>query len=370
MLNVQNYLLQPNKSLETLKDEYLVNYNRHKKYPNLVQLTYHHTKSPKNATTNECRALILDESKDWEVVSRSFDRFSDYNPKFNYTTSFIFDGAKYFKKIDGSIINMYYYDGSWHISTKSLPDASGFVMSSESGKTYNDYFWEVWNKKKYDFPKGLMSTYIFEFKFPGQFLAGEETSINLIGIRNRISGEETDIDTIEYNWSVCSYDSHKLEDAIAIVNEIDPVEDEGFVIMDKNFNRLKLKSPQYEAIVLLKGRFDTEDKREVAKFSDENFRRLCDIVRWNDHKTFLEKYPFCEQQYNDAMKRYKKLLNDVWREWRKVENLEGGEFTKAVIQSPYKDYIFQYKKYGYDGFEALFQDMNLNKMVDVLKKVK
>ena len=48
---------------------------------------------------------------------------------------------------------------------------------------------------------------------------------------------------------------------------------EGFVICDSNFNRLKVKSPLYDRICLLR-KYNGDFKHD-QKVQDENYKRLC-----------------------------------------------------------------------------------------------
>ncbi len=54
------------------------------------------------------------------------------------------------EKVDGSLANMYYYDNKWHVSSSSLPDASGTISGS---LTISGLFWEIWKSKGYMMPK-------------------------------------------------------------------------------------------------------------------------------------------------------------------------------------------------------------------------
>ena len=84
-------------SLEKLKNEFGIVV---KEYPDLYVLNYDQIESPKlNDIVRECRGLILD--KDYNIVSRSFDRFFNYGE--NETGKDIdITKCSVYDKIDGS----------------------------------------------------------------------------------------------------------------------------------------------------------------------------------------------------------------------------------------------------------------------------
>ena len=60
-------------------EEYRVTYKRHRKYTNLIQFHYLNSASFNNEIEKECRGLILDESRNYEVVAFPYCKFFDYN---------------------------------------------------------------------------------------------------------------------------------------------------------------------------------------------------------------------------------------------------------------------------------------------------
>lgn len=346
-------------ALEKLKSEHSINYAFHSIYKNLVQLTYDHLDASKsNPLVKECRALILDVSTIPHVVSRSFDRFGDYNQRVK--TDFNFNNCKYYKKIDGSIINMYFYN-KWNVSTKSLPDANGMIFANN--KTYSEYFFETFENLKYKYPKDTKNTYIFEFKFPeGSFLTEDDDnpSIVLIGIRNNETGQEYDIDTYKtFNWQVVEHKISNLSDIENEIRYLDPTLDEGYVVCDNNFNRLKIKSPQYEAISLL-----------GQKDINNNYLRLCDIVKTNRISNFIKKYPYLIEDFNDINIRYDIAVEEANKLAVLLSTMNSKEKGLYFKENPciYSDYFF--KHYHNDmSIEDYFYNIDASKMMNIIKKV-
>lgn len=382
MLKTQEFIKQY--GLKKLIEKYQLRANYHKYYKNLVQLCYHQLNTPKNEITNECRGLILDINDDFKVIAHPFNRFSDYDYKVEKNNKIDLNSVTdIFEKLDGSIITMYYYDNKWNVSTKGLPDASGEVLDI-GNKTYNDYFWEIFNNLGYKLPdvEDSVCNFIFEFRIPtDRFLVKcNEADIILIAIRNIENDEELHIrfatDTIgkKYNWRINPSLDITIEEAFDNVKKCNPLEMEGYVFVDKYFNRVKVKSPQYDAINLL--RLNTyQDQEEWLKRQEQiaknNFRQLCDIVRVNLHDNFIkqEKYKALEEDYYKIRKAYLQLKDELETLVEQTKHLEGKEL--GLVMKKHQEYnglVFGIKQNRIkDVYEYLY-NMNIKDFERIIKK--
>jgi hypothetical protein len=203
-----------------------------------------------------------------------------------------------------------------------MPDADGKIYNIN--KTFRDYFFEVFNNLNYKLPntepdsnpENINRTYVFEFMFNNQGITQKsKESISLIMVRDNITLQELNHINIanENNWDkVNPIDVKSINDAIKIVKELDPVISEGFVVCDKNYNRFKIKSPQFDNIQELKVNWDNTHDRQI-RIEKDNFRKICNIIRTNKHKSFLklEKYNSLTNQYNIINNTYDKLILDT-----------------------------------------------------------
>lgn len=365
MLNVQKYL-QTN-SLESLVAKYNLIC---KTLGDLVILQYHQLDTPKNEITNECRALILDKANDYKVVCKSFTRFNDYNPKSK--SEFDFSNFTRSEKVDGSLINMWWYDNKWNISTKS--EISNNNVLKDIGLSINDYFWKVWNDLVYEMPLNTGITYIFEFKYPSkhQFITEcSEPIIKLIGASDLSTLKDIDINDIPQSWIKVIQEKVEFSELLKEVEELNPTICEGYVIRDVDGNRLKVKSPQYEAIALLQTPHERTPADKAQQMVENNKRRIWDIVRWNNHKDFLSNYPQCEETYNVCKAQYDKKLNEiktVWNNVKDLENKEIGQYLKANDCTNLNGLIFSLYTKKFDSVESYLKNQSLNGFIDVIRK--
>jgi len=82
---------------------------------------------------------------------------------------------------------------------------------------------------------------------------------------------------------------------------LDASKHEGFVIVDKQFNRIKVKSPHY----VLLGLLNWKDKDKL------NARRMLDIVRINESSEFLSYFPQWEHLYTKIASYYAEFVGKL-----------------------------------------------------------
>ena len=142
MLHVQKFL-RDGGSLETLTGkEFNLFVRRSTTSPNLVLLKYNQVESPlSNPLVQECRGLILDEADNWRVVCFPFKKF--FNLGESNAAQIDWASARVQEKLDGTLCNMHFYQGTWRVSTSGSPDACGEVQGSP--QTFAKLFWDTFN---------------------------------------------------------------------------------------------------------------------------------------------------------------------------------------------------------------------------------
>lgn len=196
----------------------------------------------------EARGIIIDTDKN-EVVCWPFRKFSNFHEVSADTIDWA--SARVQEKVDGSIIKLWYNFvlEKWNFSSNSCIYASsastqaGISMQAliKSAANYN-----ILHDKLNTLNKEY--TYIFELVGPlNQIVVRYPvTMLYHLGTRNNITGEEIDIDLGIKKPK--EYPLHSLEDCIKAakqLNKNDYPDNEGFVVVDKNWHRVKVKSPEY-----------------------------------------------------------------------------------------------------------------------------
>lgn len=330
MLKIQKYLLQ--NSLEKLTEEFAIKVKRHSKYPNLVGLVYCQIDSPKlHPIVRECRGLILDEANNWKVVAYPFFRFFNYGEEgadeIDWTT------ATTYIKLDGSLLYFFYYNNEWLVATKGSPDASGGV--SDFGFTFSELAWDVFNKEGYSTDNFFKThTYCFELTTPYNkvVVPHNECKLTLLAVRDNITLKEFSLSIFNHNFKlVQSFSLNSWQSILATLKTLEGQHNEGFVVCDGNFNRVKVKHPTYVALSHL--------REGLSK------RRLLEIIKNNEGDEFITYFPELRDFYNELKEKYTNLINSIetsWNQYKHIENQK--DFALSVKDLQYKGILFNLKK--------------------------
>lgn len=241
MLEIVKFIKQ-NKNWEELlaADPYFL---KIKRKDNLIHFKYAPNSSPELEIVKEARGLIL-EDWTWNVVAYPFRRFYNYGEP--YHDNIDWKSAVVSKKEDGSLIKVYNYDGIWRVGTSGCIDAEDAPVASEKYKNYRELFDVAAQNSGFDFDKlDPNYTYMFELISPYDPHVVEATETKLYHLGSR---DIRDLKEIEINIGIekpilYSYDS--LDDCIESLEKDDTPLMEGYVVRDKNYNRLKIKGLNY-----------------------------------------------------------------------------------------------------------------------------
>jgi hypothetical protein len=346
-------------TLEKLAEDYAVSAKRHKVFPNLVLLKYNQLKSPlSEPLVQECRGLILDEADGWKVVARPYDKFFNYGE--GQAAPIDWSSAKVYEKLDGSLITLYFYKGSWRAATSGTPDASGELPWDGTGvSTFESLFWDIWKELGYAFPKNESLCYMFELLSHYNRVVVRYTSNRIVlhGVRSLQTMKELDPQTLAFanNWEcVKSFPMHSFEEILKSCESINPMSEEGYVVCDSNFNRNKIKAPQYVAVAHLKDGFSQ--------------RRLLDIVRANEEDEVISYFPEFKKDFEEITEKFRNLvssINEVWEQIKTIENRK--DFAAMACKAICPGALFSLKDGKVKSAEQFLKDMDVSRLLELLK---
>ena len=201
-----------------------------------------------------CRGIILERAYDekWVIVCYPFKKFFNYGEpeaaEINWSSAIVRE------KIDGSLIKFWYdLKGNWHMSTNGTIDAFKAEISGDPrGLTYGDIVERALGCNWLSFCRELSTdwTYMFELVSPDTQVTihYEHDGLYYLGQRNNFFHEEW------YNYSQVwkefgvgepkVYKLSSLRDCVDLVAEFSK-DEEGVVVSDNKYNRIKIKSPEY-----------------------------------------------------------------------------------------------------------------------------
>lgn len=305
-----------------------------KKDKNYVLLKYDIFANFSDAIVQQCRGIIYKkENNQYICVCRPFDKFFNYQE--TNAVEIDWPSAKVQEKIDGSIIKLWYDNYRWNWSTNGVINA--FESDVNEFMTFGDLILKADNYKDIDFDAlDKDYTYMFELISPYNKVVIEYNKIHLyhIGTRNNITGEEihTDIGIEKPK----EYKLNSLDDCIKAVEAMndDTMDQEGFVVVDKYFNRIKIKSPKYFMYHRMWNNGAISPKRVIG------------IIKEGNMNDAMEHFPVLIEdilKYNAAMAvfRYKaqKIINEARSTYAEFDN--DRRAASQVINT------FEYPSIGY-----------------------
>jgi hypothetical protein len=119
------------------------------------------------------------------------------------------------------------------------------------------------------------------------------------------------------------YHNSNRSDTIKMSRDLSPTATEGFVVCDKQFRRIKIKSPQY---VVLSGMLNTKETKKERKFLE--------IIRINETEEFLAYFSEWKAEFQIMKEKYNKLCS-----W--IESTHSKLQKSKSFQKDAEKYVFK-----------------------------
>lgn len=322
---------------------------------NLAIFNYEMGADFNDIVVRDARGIIID-MKNFRIVCYPFNKFGNYYE--SYADEIDWETALVQEKIDGSIVKLYYYNGDWHWATNSCIDAADAIVNG-TNISFEIIIKKAENFKNIDFDiLDKTRTYIFELVSPETQVVIKYTMPYLyhIGTRSNLSGVEYNTNIgIEKPYVYPMY-SHTLDDVLSeaeAMNADGIVRHEGFVVVDSNYNRIKVKNVEYIKMhhqvsvkVLTK-----KDALETLIFKDEE--RIYALEENNRLKAQLYFYKWQLSEFEYRLERYIDTVRNLY-------NYSFGKDRKRFALEIKNDQLAGF------GFAAI-DNMNLSAL-DLIKK--
>lgn len=293
-LKLVEFIAEHNNWEETLKNEpYCLDIKKETYGNEFIIFNYDQINSDfSNDIVKEARGIIL-ETDTLKPVCVPFFKF--FNIDETNAAEIDWSTARVQEKIDGSLIKMWFNNGIWMISTNKCINAfSCDLPNNLIYHTFGDLFSQALkNSSIKDLDKNY--TYMFELVSPYNKVVVDypETKIYHIGTRDNRTLEEVDMDIgVE---KPKEYDL-KTEAQVRFAAQKLPFNEEGYVVVDKNYNRVKVKSPAYV------------NAHRLVNNHTVNKEKVLDLILHNEQSEFLSYFP----EYRDIFVDIEMKLS-VWK---------------------------------------------------------
>lgn len=293
---------------------------------NLMLLKYRMGESDfSNEMVRECRGLILDEDT-LEPICVPFFKFGNYGE--GYCPSIDWSNCWVSEKIDGSLIKIVKSGNDLLISTNGMVDAfkchvtnifgcgedsfGKLVVSAiESNPLLGDD-----KSKRMVFFKGLLNentTYMFELTSPYNrvVVRWNDTRLNFLGARDNKTLKE-----IHFSENILKdyfnvpkvFKIGNIGDCIKAAEKLDE-NNEGFVVCDKDFSRIKVKSSLYVRL------------HQMAGNGSLTAARAIDIVQRGEVSEVISYFPEFRDSLLLAKSSYENFCDGLSRKWEELKSM-------------------------------------------------
>lgn len=358
--------------IEELPKQFGVYYKQHPKYPNLYQFTYDQIESDRvksHPVVRDSRGIILDRDKNDEVVAFSFLRF--FNVGEGCQDQIDWESSKIQEKVDGSLCQVYYYDNQWHVATKGTPDAGGNVNGYPL--TFRELFWQIAARqgvKEYLETLGDKNiTYVFELTsiYNKVVVRYPEPKLTLIALRHKEAGEIHVTDYLSRRQEglgtvirdilnpVREYKFNSQDEMIAFARAIKGTDGEGFVVVDRDFRRVKVKSESYLHLSHMKDGFGPRRALEIVRNAEVG-----------EVQTYIDNFPEMQPLFDEIQGRYNTFVLELKSQYSEIEGIpEQKDFALRAVKTRLSGAMFAVRK-GTCTFEKYLAEMNIKHLVELL----
>lgn len=224
----------------------------------LASLKYDQIGSPMHEPiVQQCRGMVVDVERR-QVIAWPYNKF--WNLGEVHADPIDWATARVQEKLDGSLMILHWRGEEWAVASSGHPAAGGSFGAD--ARTFREAFWSVMDAQQIDANAlDKSTTYMLELcDVPNRVVVRhEKPRLVLHGARSLESGEELPPSALDIHAMSAGFELVREfpiatpTDALAAAEALNPIEQEGFVVVDADFHRVKIKSPRYVILHHMKG---------------------------------------------------------------------------------------------------------------------
>lgn len=321
----------------------------------LASLKYNQIESPMaNPLVQQCRGMVVDVARR-QALAWPYNKFWNHGEHLANTIDW--NTARVQEKLDGSLMILYWRDvkHGWTVASSGTPTASG---SFGSETTFRDAFWTLVRELGIDVHRlEPTCTYMFELcHAPNRVIVRHERPrLVMHGARDMFMGRELRLVELESYANaagcelVAEFPIGTIEGCLSAAEVLDPLKQEGFVVVDGAFNRVKIKSPRYVILHHLKG--------------EATPRRAIELWQTGDTDELLNSFPEFRPVIEPVHAELDAIADQCAKDF--AENMPSAtrkEFALAVKDRPWSAILFRMlgrESPGVDVAKAIMRDASL-----------
>lgn len=352
------------------------------KYPNLYMLSYNGILSDFNDQyVRLCRGCIVsvEDKEHPQMICAPFTKFGNYGQSF--CPEIDWASALVEQKVDGILIKLFYYDNKWHWITNNgwntnLPWKEMIKIPSKYTEIKTDTCNTIQDLIDYCLTKNNATltefapdyTYMFELISPKLRILVDNLKTDLIylGCRNIYNYNEYPLNIakamipgIKKFNTVKYFDLHNIDEVLQLCNSYKGDTDEGVVVVDDKFNRVKIKCEDYIRLKGYRNMFDTTEEQ------------IWKGMREGTIDDALQVFPELNERIQEIQKnviKYKHILEEYGKigktEFNNILVLNDEKTARRLYAAWVND---NYKDYQFALFEGINKVPNYDRYLEHIK---
>lgn len=352
------------------------------KYPNLYMLSYNGILSDFNDQyVRLCRGCIVsvEDKEHPQMICAPFTKFGNYGQSF--CPEIDWASALVEQKVDGILIKLFYYDNKWHWITNNgwntnLPWKEMIKIPSKYTEIETDTCNTIQDLIDYCLTKNNATlsefapdyTYMFELISPKLRILVDNLKTDLIylGCRNIYNYNEYPLNIakamipgIKKFNTVKYFDLHNIDEVLQLCNSYKGDTDEGVVVVDDKFNRVKIKCEDYIRLKGYRNMFDTTEEQ------------IWKGMREGTIDDALQVFPELNERIQEIQKnviKYKHILEEYGKigktEFNNILVLNDEKTARRLYAAWVND---NYKDYQFALFEGINKVPNYDRYLEHIK---
>jgi hypothetical protein len=261
--------------------------------------------------------------------------------------AFDWKSARVYDKIDGTLVMAFWYRGKWNFATRKMADAGGPV--GDYDMTFAELIHEA--MKEMNFSSSELDTdyyYAFELTTPLNKIVVSYTGykLTLLAARNRFSQAEVDISTLPEITipKVKLLPLSNLDDIMEMIGKLAPSEGEGVVVVDDQFRRMKIKSPEYLKSFRAVMTAEASPRNKIAILMSDAFDDIYSMLTQS-----------LKDDLDELKLKFETMASMVAADYAKIAGIEEQKaFAAEALKTKYSSWIFAIRK-GYSIEEIMMQ---------------
>lgn len=271
----------------------------------------------------KCRGLVIRE--DGCLLNYPFERF--FNDFEKEHVDIDWDSAEIQEKLDGSLVCVFWNGEGWEITTRGMFYPSD-AASLDFAELFREYFKSFgWMKREFCYMFELVTARNRIIKFY------DEEGVYLVGVRRLDDCMEVGQDILDKMAKLFrvsrpkKYVAKNFEQCRELFEKFNE-DDEGLVVVDKNFNRVKVKQESYFRLV------------KISMLNEQHIFE-CVLGLTEIDSELLDRLPEVREKAMEIEDCWERILATITEVYERISDIKDRkEFALEAIKHPFKGILF------------------------------